>query len=69
MSNNPYALEAQNGIFNFFFALVNVYAQSMPFDDAFEMALGWMESFTKDVKEKHSELIDKRDAMFNKMKS
>lgn len=68
MSNeNPFASEAQNGIFNFFFVLVQEYAKTMTPPEAFAKAIAWMESFCEDMKQKHSDMITQREKLEKRM--
>ena len=60
MSDSPFALETQNGIFNLFFQLYMDYAKVMNNDAAFLKAIGWMESLTEDLKKKHKEITDQK---------
>lgn len=65
--DTPFKTEAQNGIFNFFFVLVNEYSQHLPPEEAFDKAIGWFESFTTEMKVKHAEMIAERKTAHEKM--
>lgn len=48
---DPYPLEAQNGIFHFLFILIDTYSQTMPKQAAVQKACDWIISLGTSVKE------------------
>jgi hypothetical protein len=68
MSEQPYASDAQNAIFNFLFVLIDDYRRTMPLVDAVEKACDWLTSLASEVKAKtkasHADTVEKQK-LFN----
>lgn len=66
---NPFVLEAQNGIFNLFFQLLTEYSHTLPPEEAFEKAIGWLDSLTNSLRQKHEEIIQSKAQAQQKMRA
>lgn len=64
-SDQPFATEAQNAIFNFLFVLVTQYSETMSSVDAVNKACDWMISLAQTIKKQAHEFDSETQAKYN----